>query len=71
MADFDIAESFGRNTILSTQTGMDRDELIKIDMQRSIMGIEKSDDPIENIGNNILLGKDLYKVDVIDSILNK
>lgn len=71
MDKFDIAESFGRNTILSTQTGMDRDELVKIDMQRSIMGLEQSNDPIENIGNNILLGKDLYNVDVIDSINNK
>ncbi|MCQ2460662.1 MAG: hypothetical protein MJ115_00765 [Clostridia bacterium] len=71
MDKFDIAESFGRNTVLSTQTGMDRDELVKIDMQRSIMGLEQSDDPIANIGNNILLGKDLYKVDVIDNLLNR
>ena len=71
MDKFDFAKSFEHNIILSTQTGMDRDELVKLDMQRSLMGLEQSDDPIANIANNVLLGKDLYKVDVLDSLLNK
>ncbi len=71
MADFDIGKSIEHNVILSAQTGMSADELTKIDMQRSIMGIENSDDPIANIGNNAILGKDLYNIDVIDTINNK
>ncbi len=67
----DIGKSIEHNTILSAQTGMSRDELVKLDIQRDLMGLEQSDDPIANIGNNAILGKDLYNVDVIDSINNK
>ena len=67
----DIGKSIEHNTILSAQTGMSRDELVKLDIQRDLMGLEQSNDPIANIGNNAMLGKDLYNVDVIDSINNK
>ena len=67
----DIGKSIEHNTILSSQTGVSRDELVKLDIQRDLMGLEQSDDPIANIGNNAMLGKDLYKVDVIDNLLNR
>lgn len=67
----DIGKSIEHNTILSAQTGVSRDELVKLDIQRDLMGVEQSNDPIANIGNNAMLGKDLYNVDVIDSINNK
>ena len=67
----DIGKSIEHNTILSSQTGVSRDELVKLDIKRDLMGLEQSDDPIANIGNNAMLGKDLYNVDVIDSINNK
>lgn len=67
----DIGKSIEHNTILSSQTGVSRDELVKLDIQRDLIGLEQSDDPIANIGNNAMLGKDLYNVDVIDSINNK
>lgn len=67
----DIGKSIEHNTILSSQTGVSRDELVKLDIQRDLMGLEQSNDPIANIGNNAMLGKDLYNVDVIDSINNK
>ena len=67
----DIGKSIEHNTILSSQTGVSRDELVKLDIQRDLMGLEQSDDPIANIGNNAMLGKDLYNIDVIDSINNK
>ena len=67
----DIGKSIEHNTILSSQTGVSRDELVKLDIQRDLMGLEQSNDPIANIGNNAMLGKDLYNIDVIDSINNK
>lgn len=67
----DIGKSIEHNTILSAQTGVPRDELVKLDIQRDLMGLEQSNDPIENIGNNAILGKDLYGVDVIDNLLNR
>ena len=67
----DIGKSIEQNTILSAQTGVSRDELVKLDIQRDLMGLEQSNDPIANIGNNAILGKDLYNVDVTDNLLNR